>query len=89
MTNCINCGAVLRGNKCEYCGTEYLADGIHASFGEKDWQGTLTVGGNTYEVYIGNMECKVIDGPLSGRMMDGRYYRDKPVQKHKFTLIEL
>ena len=20
--NCINCGAVLHGNKCEYCGTE-------------------------------------------------------------------
>lgn len=23
MTNCINCGAPLHGNKCEYCGTEY------------------------------------------------------------------
>lgn len=23
MTNCVNCGAVLHGNKCEYCGTEY------------------------------------------------------------------
>lgn len=23
MTNCVNCGAILRGNKCEYCGTEY------------------------------------------------------------------
>lgn len=22
MTNCINCGAPLHGNKCEYCGTE-------------------------------------------------------------------
>lgn len=22
-TNCVNCGAVLHENKCEYCGTEY------------------------------------------------------------------
>ena len=22
-TNCVNCGAVLHGNQCEYCGTEY------------------------------------------------------------------
>lgn len=23
MTNCVNCGAILHGNVCEYCGTEY------------------------------------------------------------------
>lgn len=23
MTNCKNCGAPLKKNKCEYCGTEY------------------------------------------------------------------
>lgn len=23
LTNCKNCGAVLHGHKCEYCGTEY------------------------------------------------------------------
>lgn len=23
MTNCKNCGAVLKGNICEYCGTNY------------------------------------------------------------------
>lgn len=23
MTNCVNCGAPLHGNVCEYCGTEY------------------------------------------------------------------
>jgi len=23
MTNCKNCGAVLKGDKCEYCGTRY------------------------------------------------------------------
>jgi len=21
--NCVNCGAILTGNKCEYCGTKY------------------------------------------------------------------
>ena len=25
MMNCKNCGAPLRGGKCEYCGTEYEA----------------------------------------------------------------
>lgn len=25
-TNCINCGAPLTGNKCEYCGTNYEND---------------------------------------------------------------
>lgn len=25
-TNCINCGAPLTGNKCEYCGTNYRYD---------------------------------------------------------------
>jgi len=24
LTNCKNCGAVLTGNKCEYCGTQYF-----------------------------------------------------------------
>lgn len=23
LTNCVNCGAPLHGNICEYCGTEY------------------------------------------------------------------
>ena len=23
MNNCINCGAPINGNKCEYCGTVY------------------------------------------------------------------
>lgn len=23
LTNCKNCGAVLKGNRCEYCGTTY------------------------------------------------------------------
>ena len=32
--NCINCGAVLHGNKCEYCGTEYTGETITAKFNE-------------------------------------------------------
>lgn len=26
LTNCKNCGAPLKLNKCEYCGTEYIDD---------------------------------------------------------------
>ena len=37
MTNCKNCGAVLTGGKCEYCGTEYemTTETIYAANGEK------------------------------------------------------
>ena len=33
--NCKNCGAILTGNKCEYCGTVYGDDeqGIHIDYG--------------------------------------------------------
>ena len=35
MTNCINCGAVLKGDVCEYCGTEYKTtiSTLHAADG--------------------------------------------------------
>ncbi len=35
MTNCINCGAVLKGGVCEYCGTEYetTVSTLHAADG--------------------------------------------------------
>ena len=28
MTNCPNCGAVITGTVCEYCGTRFEDDGI-------------------------------------------------------------
>ena len=38
-SNCVNCGAVLHGNICEYCGTEYNNNCIYAKFNERDYIG--------------------------------------------------
>lgn len=89
MTNCVNCGAVLHGSRCEYCGTVYSDNSISASFEEEDWIGTLSAGGKTYRVYIGEMEASVVCGPLTRRLPNGRLHRDNPVIKRKFTLIEV
>ena len=48
MTNCINCGAPITGDKCEYCGTVY---GERASFKENSGcraNGTLNVARKTF-----------------------------------------
>lgn len=36
MIRCENCGAILKGNKCEYCGTEY-------NLGESDNNNVVTL----------------------------------------------
>lgn len=87
-TNCVNCGAPLTGNKCQYCGTEYKGHGVVSDFGEDDWVGTLSVGGNEYSVYIGRIETETIDADC-GRTLDGTLVRGNPITKHKFTLIEV
>lgn len=88
MTNCVNCGAVLHGNKCEYCGTEYNGNSIIANFDKCTHPGVLTIGERQYEVYIGCVEGTVM-GPNVSRTPDGRLMRRDCVMKHKFTLIEL
>lgn len=88
MTNCVNCGAVLRGNKCEYCGTEYDENGIFANFGKDDYIGTIKLGNEEVNVYVGSMESNVVN-LISCTTLDGRTYIDKPIMKRKFTLIEI
>lgn len=89
MINCVNCGAPIKGNKCEYCGTEYSEDGrfVEAAFGTNDAYGTLRIGDKFYEVYIGSMKAECIDS-FAGRTLDGRMHRQPILMKHKFTLIE-
>lgn len=43
MTNCVNCGTPLHGNKCEYCGTEYNNGALSANFQSDDYIGTLRI----------------------------------------------
>lgn len=89
MTTCINCGAPLKGNKCQYCGTEYNNDAVVCNLSENDYTGILNVGGKEYQVYLGHMEGHIICGPNSGRDMYGRIHRDNPTMKHTFSLIEI
>ena len=89
ITNCVNCGAPLRGTKCDYCGTEYSKDRseIKAKFSRDDAFGVIQIDGNEYRVYLARMdaECLYLG---TGRNMDGTLCRGKAVLKHKFTLIE-
>lgn len=90
MTNCVNCGAPLHGTKCEYCGTEYTEDRkkIKAEFSKNDAYGVLEINGQNFSVYLGRMEATFIHCQQSGRGLDGHLYREKPILKHKFILIE-
>lgn len=88
ITNCVNCGAILHGNVCEYCGTKYNDNGISASFSTDDYTGTMKLGNEEIKVYIGRMESNIIE---SDAWMDamGVLHRDKPKIKRKFTVIEI
>lgn len=88
MTNCVNCGAILRGNKCEYCGTEYNSSAIVANFQSNDYMGTLRIGNEEIQVYIGNMESHMIDSEPHTDC-SGYLHRERPKMKRKFTLIEI
>ena len=61
---------------------------VRATFGDDDWIGLISVGGKEYRCYLSRVE---IEGIMmdAGRSLDGKFYRDKMVQKHKFTLIEI
>lgn len=88
MTNCVNCGAVLHGNKCDYCGTEYNDDNVIARFDRADALGTLAVHGKSFDVYIGSMEVNSV-GDTAFRNFDGTMRRNPGKLKHKFELIEI
>lgn len=88
MTNCVNCGAVLHGNKCEYCGTEYDGNRIFANFEKDDYTGTIKLGNEKINVYVGSMESNAVN-IVSCTTLDGRICTSKPIMKRKFTLIEI
>lgn len=88
MTNCVNCGAILHGNICEYCGTEYNNGVISANFSAGDYTGTMKLGDEEIRVYIGSMEGHIVCGG-SYRDFEGYLHRSKPQMKRKFTVIEI
>lgn len=88
LTNCVNCGAVLHGNKCDYCGTEYNNSGISVNFSADDYMGIMKLRDEEIRVYIGSMEGNVVCGDLH-RDSDGKLHTGKPKMKRKFTVIEI
>lgn len=83
---CINCGAPLTGNKCEYCGTEY---GEHGFIGDIEaYSGEITVNGQTLRCYIGQIETLPIHSTDFGRTADGTLVANPVAVKRKLTLIE-
>lgn len=85
---CVNCGAPLHSNKCEYCGTEYGNAPIKGSFAPDSYYGEITINGETFRCYIGNIEFNSIDvGSI--RDINGNMTGSKVITKRKFTLIEV
>ena len=88
MTNCVNCGAILHGNKCEYCGTEYVGNKIGLNFNENELHGVLTIQDKQYDVYLASMDATPIFNDAI-RGIDGKLHLEKSTLKHTFKLVEM
>lgn len=88
MTNCVNCGAAIKGNVCEYCGTRYTDKKMTVDLGTNELTGELKIGEKIFEVYLGHVEAEpIIEGAY--RDSNGILHRGKTMLKHKFRLIEV
>lgn len=80
QTNCINCGAPLKNQKCEYCGTEYYLDTLGQI---NEYKIKVNIMGQEKDFYISKIEKQSIFGDS---------YRDvtnKICDKLKLELIEM
>lgn len=70
-TNCPNCGAVIKDNVCEYCGTQFFDMSIIET--DKPFYMTIRNGGDKYtsKVYLSNAQVESYDDPLSCRDING------------------
>lgn len=102
-TNCINCGALLHGDVCEYCGTDYRSQDEEKILNEiddilKDDEVEevsdvpyieLEVYGERGKYYIGDIETNRIYNADLCRDERGHLKSSKIVTKKKITLIEI
>lgn len=88
---CINCGATLRSNICDYCGTEYELDvkNNHVQKGRQinDFVYELDIQGKPYRFYVG--EVQVHNVLYGGRDATGNMNANSFGVKRKLTLIEI
>lgn len=89
--NCINCGAILTSNKCEYCGTVYETDSENnINLGTDSVNGltvTLTISGEKHKFYVSEVDLRYVGGEIY-RDECGNLCREASVAKRKLTLIE-
>lgn len=84
-TNCINCGAPLNNNKCDYCGTKYTLD----EFGQiNEYKVKLNIMGQEKEFYISEIETHCIYSDAY-RDINGKLARKKICNKAELKLIEM
>lgn len=84
-TNCKNCGAPLKTNRCEYCGTVY--EGTNRVVLE-NWRGKVVINGEEMEVYVSQVERTAVDIG-SFRDSNGILHLDEITYKRVITLIEI
>lgn len=77
MANCINCGAPIKGDRCEYCGT---------IFADK-YEGMLVLKGGNIPVYIEEYECTYDYGCVYTDIY-GRLHRPISKPKRSFRCVE-
>ena len=86
---CVNCGAEVIGDTCEYCGTHYYGKSIIGTFENNDHSGILKVGDIEYNVYISLIEIDTFFRGARMRDEKGRIIEPAFVKKRRFTLVEL
>jgi hypothetical protein len=85
-TNCINCGAPLHNEKCDYCGTEYHLDNCGQI---NEYKVKINILGQEKEFYIGRIERHSLFSADTCRNIDGSLSSSKICDKLKLELIEM
>ncbi len=86
---CVNCGADVVNNVCEYCGTHYNNGGsFSVEFSGPDSKGTLRIGDKEYKVYIDEVKGEMACGSTLGRDIAGRIIMIPNRMMHTFVLKE-
>ena len=96
ITNCINCGAKLQSNVCDYCGTSYekkeveklyFEDNIKLVKQDGDRKITLNVYGKDIDFYVANITSRpIFDEASYINDLSTRYYV-RPHNNIEITLI--
>lgn len=89
---CINCGAPLHTNKCEYCDTEYEVD-IDNNICHKGRQINeqileIEINGGLHRFYISDIETNVIYSK-ERRLRNGYLAKNILAEKRRIELIEV